>query len=185
MPSPSFHGGHGGDDVVDDRQQPGRNVNVNVNVKFNVDGIPWRPWLIVLGTSPGPLLQDRVETALRCWQQGCADRLLLSGTPHETAFMSAFFAGELSKSTTDRVMVDDGATRTLENVRRARDRYAVRRALVVSQRFHLPRVRAIAWRLGVDVVGIPALRAIGGRTLLREGSAWLRLVADQLQGKLS
>lgn len=154
----------------------------------DVDEAPARPWIVVLGCPPSPLLRDRVETAVRLWQRHPGARVLLSGTPPEAAAMRSLVQSFVKVLATplgaERVVVDDGATRTLENLRRARDRHGVRSALLVSQRFHLPRVSVLARRLGIDAVMVPATLAVGTRTTLKEGTAWLRLLVDVGRGEV-
>jgi SanA protein len=57
------------------------------------------------------------------------------------------------------ILRDPGGVRTFESCARARDLFGVRSAIVVSQRFHLPRALALCRALGVDAVGVSADRS--------------------------
>jgi SanA protein len=103
-------------------------------------------------------------------------RLVLTGLSEEMPYMRGRARSCLPE---ERILVDDGAVRTLENLRRARDRFEVRAALVVTQRFHMGRALYLADALEIDAVGVLAEgdpRSLTSR--LRERVARLRAVVD-------
>jgi vancomycin permeability regulator SanA len=146
----------------------------------DVDDAPVCDVCLVLGCppftnarAPSRLLDERCATAAALHREHRACRLLVSGTPVEAAAMHArVTALGVDESFID---VDDGATRTLENLRRARDRFGLTRGLVVTQRFHLPRTLRLAGALGLSLVGVVAPGPPPSTTtLLRERLADVR-----------
>jgi SanA protein len=131
---------------------------------------------IVLGVGPGPLLEGRLDAACALVERGLVDRLVLSGMPHEAPRMRDRARECLPASA---IEVDDGATRTLENLRRARDRFGVRSAYVVTQPFHLPRALFLGRALGLDVRGVAATgQASFYTTSVRERLAGVEALVD-------
>ncbi|MGD2251373.1 MAG: ElyC/SanA/YdcF family protein [Anaerolineales bacterium] len=124
---------------------------------------PTRPVAIVFGAglrrdgTPTAVLEDRVRTAVLLYQQGKAQTLLLSGDGEssrydEPAAMHAM-ALDLGVPAHD-MIVDRLGTRTYQTCHRAKHQYGIERALLVTQRFHLPRALAICSALGIDTLGV-------------------------------
>ncbi len=143
---------------------------------FSPEDAPTGDVAVVLGAKPGPLLRQRMDAACALVAQGKARRLVLSGLHEEMPYMSARARTVLDDGD---ILVDDGATRTLENLRRARDLFGLHRVLVVTQRFHMGRALFLADALGLDAVGVLATggpRTLSGR--LRERVARVRALVD-------
>ena len=136
--------------------------------------------------SPTPVLQDRVRTAADLYFSGKAQKLLLSG---DNRFLNynepeAMRQYALSLGVPDEALVLDYAgRRTYDTCYRARTIFGVRSALVVTQKFHLPRAVYTCRAVGVDAVGVVADRR-SYRTLpyiywnLRELLATARALLD-------
>ena len=153
---------------------------------------PTRRVAIVFGAglwrdgSPTPVLQDRVQTAADLYFSGKAQKLLLSG---DNRFLNynepeAMRQYALSLGVPDEALVLDYAgRRTYDTCYRARAIFGVRSALVVTQKFHLPRAVYTCRAVGVDAVGVVADRR-SYRTLpyiywnLRELLATARALLD-------
>ncbi|OGH69616.1 MAG: hypothetical protein A3C90_03720 [Candidatus Magasanikbacteria bacterium RIFCSPHIGHO2_02_FULL_51_14] len=56
----------------------------------------------------------------------------------------------------DRILVDAKGSRTYESCKNASEDFHVNKAVVISQRFHLPRILYICRNMGIDAVGIAA-----------------------------
>jgi vancomycin permeability regulator SanA len=54
------------------------------------------------------------------------------------------------------ILIDEGGTRTYESCARARDVFGIQQALLVTQRFHLPRALALCDSLGLEAWGVVA-----------------------------
>lgn len=120
---------------------------------------------IVLGAgvrpngSPSAMLEDRLKTGIELYRAGRVRKLLLSGdhgrTTHDEAnAMRRYVLAEgLPK---EDVFLDHAGFSTYETMYRARDVFLVKDAIVVTQRFHLPRSVYTARRLGLAAWGCEA-----------------------------
>ena len=140
---------------------------------------PARDVAIVLGCGVGGLLAQRMDAACALVASKKARRLVLSGCGREIAYMTERALACGLRVDDGSIVVDDGAVRTLENLRRARDRFGVTRALVVTQRYHLGRALYLANALGMDVVGVVAPGVPAARMqLVRERLARIKAIVD-------
>jgi vancomycin permeability regulator SanA len=126
---------------------------------------PARPVAIVFGAGlrrdgrPTLVLADRVATAVSLYHQGKVERLILSGSARTPAYdePAAMRALALSLGVPDdRLTLDRQGARTRLTCSRAREVYGVDHALLVTQRFHLPRALALCHALGIDAAGVAA-----------------------------
>lgn len=133
-----------------------------------------RPWealpatrlpVVVLGAGvlpdrePSQVLQGRLEQALRLQQAGKARWFLVSGdnrSPYynEPLAMRRWLQREGVPPAL--IISDYAGRRTYDSLRRAQVVFGVRRAVVVTSGFHLPRAVFIARHLGLEVWGVPA-----------------------------
>jgi SanA protein len=115
-----------------------------------------------------PLLYDRVATAVELYQQGRVNRLLLSGDNrtlehNEPLAMQAVAEGLGVPPSA--LSPDYAGRRTYDSCYRAREIFAVRRAIVVTQKFHIDRAVYLCSSLGIDSLGVTADRhAYGAST---------------------
>lgn len=126
-----------------------------------------RPVAIVFGAglqhdgTPTAVLRDRVATAAELYFAGKVQKLLLSGDNrfvdyNEPGAMRAY-ALELGVPDED-IVLDYAGRRTYDTCYRAKEIFGVQQAILVTQRFHLPRALLICNGLGLDGVGISADR---------------------------
>ena len=111
--------------------------------------------------SPTPVLRDRVATAASLYFAGTAQKLLFSGDNRFINYNEpeAMRQYALSLGVPDEAIVLDYAgRRTYDTCYRARAIFGVEDAIVVTQRFHLPRAVYTCRAVGVDAVGVPADR---------------------------
>lgn len=127
------------------------------------------------GTRPKPFLAGRLRTTADLVHAGKARKILVSGDGQsaagsETDVMLAYLT-ELGVDRA-RIVVDPFGMDTYDTCRRAHDVYGVRRALLVTQAYHLPRAVGLCRTLGVDADGVEAsCRDCREATLTR---GWLR-----------
>ncbi len=157
---------------------------------YPLDQVPYAPVALVLGAQvypsgvPSRFLRARLDLALVLLQRGTVDRLLLSGDAqapeyNEPAAMRDHLLA--AGAPDDRLDLDPGGLDTYDSCVRARDVYGVRRVVVVTQTYHLPRAVGTARLVGLEAVGV------GDRTvrLTEDGDAlnepWARgWVRDQV-----
>jgi SanA protein len=106
-------------------------------------------------------LADRMDTAIELYQAGRVNKLLLTGDNrfvdyNEPARMMEY-ALERGLPRQDLVL-DYAGRRTYDSCYRARAIFGLEAAVLVTQRFHLPRALFTCERLGLEVVGTVADR---------------------------
>ena len=126
----------------------------------NVAAAPARPVAIVFGAS-GAILADRVTTGVELYKAGKVQKLLMTGDNsrsnyNEPAEMKREALAEGVPSAD--IVCDDAGFRTYDSLYRAKAIFGVHSALLVTQRYHLPRALFIARSLGMDVVGVDAAK---------------------------
>lgn len=121
--------------------------------------------ILVLGalvyneTHLSPILKDRVETAVRLFEAGMADRLLLSGDHGQKDYdeVNAMMEYAVSRGVPrENIFLDHAGFSTYESVYRARDVFCVESVIIVTQQFHLSRAVYIARGLGLEAYGVSA-----------------------------
>jgi vancomycin permeability regulator SanA len=165
---------------------------------YTVDTAPETPVVIVFGaplepggTTPTPFLAGRLEVAARLVSAGKAKAVLVSGDGHDTsgdevAAMTSYLVAHGVPAR--RIVGDPYGLDSYDTCMRARVVYGVRRALLVSQSYHLPRAVSLCRRLGIDANGVGAQCdgcanwALSTNTL-REFPAGWKAAYDALSGR--
>jgi SanA protein len=111
--------------------------------------------------SPTPVLRDRVATGADLYFSGKVRKLLMSGDNrfeyyNEPGAM-AEYAISLGVPQED-IVLDYAGRRTYDTCYRARHIFEVENAILVTQRYHLPRALLTCNALGVEAEGTPADR---------------------------
>jgi len=130
---------------------------------YPLDQVPSAPVALVLGAQvypngrPSRFLRARLDLALLLLQRGTVERLLLSGDAQapeydEPAAMRDHLVA--AGVADDRLLLDPYGLDTYDSCVRAREVYGVRRLVVVTQGYHLPRAVGTARLLGLDAVGV-------------------------------
>lgn len=106
-------------------------------------------------------LYDRVAVALQLYQQKKVRRLLLTGVAYpgpenEVAAMGNFLISNGVPVTS--LMYDGEGVNTVVSMERAARLFGIKEAVVVTQRYHLPRALLCAVESDIDAVGYPADR---------------------------
>ena len=118
---------------------------------------------IVLGAgisdpeTPSPMLKDRLDAAVLLYKQGAVKRLLLTGdngneTHDEIHVMLKYCLGQGVPGSS--IFCDHAGFSTYDSMDRADSIYEVKRAVVVTQKYHLPRALYLARRSGIKAVGV-------------------------------
>lgn len=160
------------------------------------DDAPTGPVAIVFGAGlrrdgrPTTVLADRVQTAVQLFKDGKVEQLLLSGSSHaddydETRAMRDY-AMKLGMNADD-ILLDPQGDRTYLTCLRARDEFGIEKALLVSQRYHLPRALVLCETLGIEADGVASdLHTYRAQSFwtARESIATLRALWDASKYKL-
>jgi SanA protein len=133
------------------------------------------------------MLEDRVQTAAALYRAGRVRRVLLSGDHGRVGYdeVGAMRRRLLALGVpAPDVFTDHAGFDTWDSAQRARKVFAVRSALVVTQRYHLPRALYAARRAGLQATGVVADRRDYGRVVkrleLREDLARVKVLGDAL-----
>lgn len=127
--------------------------------------------------SPSLMLGDRLETGMELYEKGVAPKLLMSGDHGQKGYNEV---GAMKDWAIDRgaesedVFMDHAGFSTYESMYRAKEIFGVKKAVIVSQEYHLYRAVYIARALGIEAYGVPAgNRIYSGQTYrnVREGMA--------------
>ncbi len=123
---------------------------------------PVLPVAIVFGAGlDNPVIDDRVQAGVDLYKAGKVRALLLTGDNGRVGYDEpgamrdrAVAAGVPARA----IACDDAGFRTYDSLYRARAIFGVRRAILVTQKYHLPRALYLGRQLGMSVVGIDAAR---------------------------
>lgn len=132
---------------------------------FAQDEAPSAEAILVLGASvrpnrePSDMLRDRLVTAAQLYARGCAPKVLVSGdhgsADYDEVSTMARVLEEAGVPAED-IFLDHSGFRTLDSMYRARHVYGLRRVLVVSNPFHVPRAIFLGQAFGIDTLGVGA-----------------------------
>jgi SanA protein len=104
-----------------------------------------------------PILADRVNTAIELYGAHKVDRILVSGDARHRSYNEpkAMYDYLISHAVAPKdVIVDTSGRSTYETCLRAKEVFGLKRAVLVSQGFHLSRALYIANQLDLDAVGM-------------------------------
>jgi SanA protein len=132
---------------------------------FSLNNTPVKRVAIVFGAevkrdgTPSTVLRDRIETAVELYKSGKVEKLLMSGDNrfvnyNEPESMRQY-ALKLGMPDSD-IVLDYAGRRTYDTCYRAKEIFGVNSAILVTQRFHLPRALFLCKAFGIDSVGVNA-----------------------------
>lgn len=132
---------------------------------------------------PSPVVEARLRAAQSLLANGKVDKILVSGTRHGDYDEADAMRTWLVRAGVDegKIAIDQAGLRTLDSVVRASSLFGVKRLIVCTQAFHLPRAVFLARRAGIDAIGLKAggsLAETGFYDLARESLATVRALID-------
>ena len=134
---------------------------------YSVENAPSRPVAVVFGAglwrdgTPTTVLRDRIATAADLFFSGKVQKILMSGDNRFIDYNEPGAMREyaLTLGVPDSVIVlDYGGRRTYDTCYRANAIFGIRKAILVTQNFHLPRALYTCNSLGLDAIGVPSDR---------------------------
>lgn len=132
---------------------------------LKIGDLPPKSVAIVLGAAvnadgtPSDALMDRIKTGAMLYQYGLVRDVLLSGDDgkyHEDEVDAMKKASLELGVPEEHLFVDPQGYRTYESCKRAIQTYHISEAIIVTQRFHLPRALFLCNELGIDSIGVSA-----------------------------
>ena len=125
--------------------------------------------VIVLGAgirldgNPCDLLADRLSTGAEVYLKGLTDSILLTGDNsgdryNELIVMNGWIIEHYGHRgvTEQHLVIDDYGFNTYESMYRAKNDFNIKKAIISTNRYHLPRAIYIARKLGIEAYGIPS-----------------------------
>lgn len=140
-------------------------LSTNDSVKYYDEFDGQYDYIIVLGCGvidnqyPSDRLADRLDTAIRLYEDGAAPKILLSGDHREDDYneLAVMRNYMLEYGIPDDVILcDDLGLSTNETMERAVRLYGVRSAVIVTQKYHLYRSIYLARDYGIECEGVCA-----------------------------
>lgn len=151
-----------------------RTTKDHIFIQLGASPIP-RDCILVLGAglesdgTPCRVLRDRLDTAADVYRSGVAPVLVVSGDKHEghdePEAMMEYLRDEQGIPETDIIMDPEGFS-TWDSVRNVKA-MGYQRIVAVTQRYHLYRTIRAASRMGMECVGVDAVK--DGRN----GTGWM------------
>lgn len=132
---------------------------------YEVAASPARRVAIVFGAglrrdgTPTAILRDRVETAAELYTAGKVEKILMSGDNRFDYYNEPESMRQYALSLgvpPDVIALDYAGRRTYDTCYRAKAIFGVESALLVSQKFHLPRALFLCNTLGLQAEGVAA-----------------------------
>ena len=119
--------------------------------------------IIVLGASvysngdPSPMLEDRLDVAIKLYKQGVAPKILLSGDNGKTEYNELKSMAKYVKKKgvpNEDIFCDYAGFSTYDTAYRAKKVFDVNRAVVVTQSYHLYRALYGCKNAGIKALGV-------------------------------
>jgi len=135
------------------------------NIIYQVDEAPAERIAIIFGAglrrdgTPTTILRDRVETGVRLYLNGKVEKLLMSGDNQYLNYNEPEAMRQYAISLGvpyEAITLDYAGRRTYDTCFRAKAIFGVESALLVTQKFHLPRALFLCNALGLKAMGVEA-----------------------------
>lgn len=147
--------------------------------------------IVVLGAGikndiePTPMLKDRLDAAIQLYHAGVANKILLTGdngtVQHNEIHVMLMYMRRAGVPD-ERIFCDHAGFSTYDSMYRVQSIFKVKRAVVVTQTYHLHRALFIADKLGIKVLGAGSDQKRYGGWLYRDVREYAARVKDT--GKL-
>ena len=137
--------------------------------------------IIILGAGirtnePSPLLKDRLDKGIELYKLGLAPKIIMSGDHgnpnHDEVNVMKKYAIDKGVPSED-IFMDHAGFSTYDSMYRAKYIFNVKKAIVVTQRYHIYRALYIAEHLGLDYYGVEAEEN-------NKKNAWIRNIREVL-----
>lgn len=118
--------------------------------------------------TPSHMLEDRLLRGIELYEAGASKRMLMSGdhgsVDYDEVNLMKSFAVEHGVPS-EAVFMDHAGFSTYESIVRAKEVFQVKKMIIVSQEYHLPRALYLADRMGLEAYGVASdLRSYRAQT---------------------
>jgi SanA protein len=134
---------------------------------YSITAAPQKQVAVVFGAglgrdgSPSPVLRDRVATAAELYFSNKVEKLLMSGDNRFIDYNEPGAMHDYARSLgvpEEAIVLDYAGRSTYDTCYRAIQIFGVQNAILVTQKFHLPRALFLCRQFGISAVGVPADR---------------------------
>lgn len=113
----------------------------------------------IWGEEPSPMLQDRLNQAIELYKKGVAPKIIMSGDhgrkDYDEVNVMKEYAIENGVPSED-IFMDHAGFSSYESIYRAKEIFEVKKAVIVTQKYHLYRALYIANQFAVEAYGVGA-----------------------------
>lgn len=111
----------------------------------------------IWGDKPSPMLQDRLDEAIKLYNEGITDKIIMSGDHGRSGYDEVNIMKEyaIKKGVpSEDIFMDHAGFSTYESIYRAKEIFKVEKMIIVTQKYHLYRALHIANSLNVSSYGV-------------------------------
>ena len=106
---------------------------------------------------PGAVLEDRIKTAIKLFQEGKVGKFIMSGyvsdDGHDEVTAMKNFALQ-SGMPEDSILIDDQGLNTLQSCQNIKNKFNLTRIVLITQKYHLSRALYLCNESGISSVGV-------------------------------
>ena len=113
----------------------------------------------VYGTTPSDMLKDRLNTCIELYNAKVINKIIMSGDHGKKYYDEVMKNYAISKGIpSEDIFMDHAGFSTYETMYRAKEVFNVRKAILVTQEYHLYRALYIGKQLGIESCGVSATK---------------------------
>ena len=111
----------------------------------------------IWGNKPSPMLEDRLLTAIDLYYNNVSTKIIMSGDhsrkDYDEVTIMKNFAIE-NGIPSENIFMDHAGFSSYESIYRAKEIFGVKKAIIVTQKYHLYRALYIANKFGIEAYGV-------------------------------
>lgn len=142
--------------------------------------------ILILGAGirnngPSPMLEDRLLTGINLYEEGIANKILVSGDHTKDDYDEVNVMKNYLKEhgiSSENIFMDHAGVSTYDSIYRAKKIFGAEKIVIVTQEYHLHRALYIAKKLEIDVYGVKADRKVYVNQFKREIREILARIKD-------
>ena len=125
----------------------------------------------IWGDSPSPMLQDRLEEGIKLYNEGVAQKIIMSGDHGRKNYDEVNIMKEYATQKgvpSEDIFMDHAGFSTYESIYRAKEIFDADNIVIVTQEYHLYRALYIADKLDISAYGVNSDPRKDSRQVYRE-----------------
>lgn len=147
--------------------------------------------ILVLGAgvkddgTPSAMLKERLECALKLYKNGVSEKILVSGDHGTDEYDEVNTMKDWLKNAgvpPENIFMDHAGFSTYDSIYRAAHVFEVKKACIVTQKYHLYRALYLAEKLGIESVGTDAMQIRYGGQEMRDAREAAARIKDFFSG---